>query len=143
MGMFDSVVWDDGCTAQTKCWGRSLQVYTRGDVVRLEPFMWTDESAEVLWAHYPGGQPPTSYQLVVRDMGLNSGSFITVIDGRLFAWDGERRPELPLVDNRDCPSDGSHQPFATAVETSNTEFVDEDSETCEGFGRIVTMVQGS
>jgi len=128
MGMFDSVVWDDGRTAQTKCWGRTLDVLVPGDVVQLRPYLWTGESGEVLWATTPDGRPPTSYQLVVRDMGVIPGSFITVIDSRLFAWDGERRPELPLVDNRGCPSDGSRQPFATAVETSVYDFEEEDEE---------------
>jgi len=128
MGMFDSVVWDDGRTAQTKCWGRSLQVYTQGDVVPLEPYIWTGESGEVLWANSLDGRPPTSYQLVVLDMGVIPRSFITVIDGRLYAWDGERRPELPLVDNRGCGSDGSRQPFTTTVETSVHDFEEEDQE---------------
>jgi len=128
MGMFDSVVWDDGRTAQAKCWGRTLDVLVPGDVVQLRPYLWTGESGEVLWATTPDGRPPTSYQLVVRDMGVIPGSFITVIDSRLVAWDGERRPELPLVDNRGGPSDGSRQPFATAVETSDYDFEEEDQE---------------
>jgi len=95
---------------------------------RMIPKIWTGESGEVLWATSPDGRPPTSYQLVVRDMGVIPGSFITVIDSRLFAWDGERHPELPLVDNRGCPSDGSRQPFVSAVETSDYDFEEEDQE---------------
>jgi hypothetical protein len=129
MGMFDSVVWDDGRVAQVKCWGRYMCDYGPGDEVQLEPYIWTGESAEVLWANSPSGKPPTSYQLMVRDAGDIPSLYITVLDGRLFAWDGDRRPELPLVDNRGCPTDGSENPFATAVEIQYYESEDEQGES--------------
>lgn len=58
--------------------------------------------------------------------------FNTVLDGRLHAWDGERRNDLPLVDNRDCPADGSFEPMVMAVETTNYEIVDDDSDLNQG-----------
>lgn len=131
MGMFDSVFWDDGRTAQAKCWGRTLARFAPGDVVQLQPYIWTGEPADVLWANRPYGKPPTSYQLLVNDSGVIPGAFITVLDGRLSAWDSERRHELPLVDNRGCPADGSFEPMVMAVETTDYEYVDSDPERNE------------
>jgi hypothetical protein len=62
--------------------------------------------------------------LIVRDMGVVPGAFITVLDGRLHAWDSARRSDLPLVDNRGCPADGSSEPMIMAVEI--TDYVCDD-----------------
>jgi len=40
----------------------------------------------------------------------------------------EADSRLQLVDNRGCPSDGSRQPFVSAVETSDYDFEEEDQE---------------
>lgn len=133
MGMFDSVLYDDGRTAQAKCWGRTLRKLAAGDVVQLQPYLWTGEPADALWTNRPDGKPPTSYQLLVRDSGVIPGAFITVLDGRLHAWDSERRNDLPLVDNFGCPADGSFEPMVMAVETTDYEFVDGDSDLNQGW----------
>jgi hypothetical protein len=126
MGMFDTVFWDDGRRAQAKWWGRTLAKFVPGDAAQLRPYLWTGQPAETLWANRPDGKVPTSYQLVVRDLGVVSGAFITVLDGRLHAWDSARRSDLPLVDNRGCPAEGLFEPMIMAVET--TDYVwDDDS----------------
>jgi len=132
MGMFDFVLWDDGRTAQAKCWGRTLDRFEPGDAVQHQPYLWTGGPADVLWVDHQDGKPPISYQLLVRDLGVIPGAFITVLDGRLHAWDGERRSNLPLVDNRGCPADGSFEPMVMAVETTNYEPVHRDSDLSVG-----------
>lgn len=62
-----------------------------------------------LMRHWLDGVPSPEvrdYQVAVRH-----GEFLTVVDGRLAAWDGGRRPELPVFDTRGGDWNGIHPAY--------------------------------
>lgn len=91
MGAFDTV-WDpDGGDVQVKCFGYCQQNYEVGDEVSLEPKMPTWEGFDpALLKQYAALR---SYQVYLPD-----GRFLTVVDGRIFAFESARRAELEVLD---------------------------------------------
>ena len=94
MGMFDTVVSNDGQSAQVKCFGSFMEVFELGSRVDLVPVkrLETDVLPSSL---------PESYQVAVND-----GTFITVLGGEIVAWDSSNDPELMTVDNYGQPWSG-------------------------------------
>jgi len=91
MGAFDTV-WDpDGGDVQVKCFGCCQQNYEVGDEVSLELKMPT-------WEGFDPAQLKQYAALRSYQVYLPDGRFLTVVDGRIFAFESTRRAELEVLD---------------------------------------------